>query len=70
MKWDGNLTYAPAAQVHKLRGKTTTTGNASRIKADPVSSGQILRQNRRANVASDALDGTSDSYFQEVTKKY
>lgn len=70
MKWDGDSICAPAVQVHELRGKTTTTGNSSRIQADPVSSGQVLGQNRRANVTSDPLERTSNSYLQDMSNKH
>lgn len=55
-KWNGKPTCALAAWVHELRGRTTITGNPSRINATPVSSGQVFRQTRRADVTSYPLE--------------
>ena len=69
-KWDGKPTSDLAEQVYELVGRTTTAGNASSINAFLVSCGQILRQNRRADVTSDPLEGTSSSCLQEVSSEY
>ncbi|XP_074696053.1 E3 ubiquitin-protein ligase AMFR isoform X3 [Strix aluco] len=65
-KWDGKSTLTLEARVRELQGKTITKGGSSRKIAAPASSGQFPRQSRRA----DLNEGTSDSYFQVVSRKY
>ncbi len=69
-KWDGKPTSALEARVRELRGKTIAKGGSPRKIAAPVSSGQFPRQRRRADLTSDPMEGTSDSYSQKVNRKY
>lgn len=52
-----------------LRGRITATGNSSMIDTTPVPV-DIHRQNRRANITSNSLEGISSSHLQEVRNKY
>lgn len=69
-KWDGKPTCSLGAWICELKGRTTTTGNSLMINAASVSSGQVLRQNRKADVTSEPLEGTSRSCLQEVSNEY
>ena len=69
-KWDGKPTSVLDARVHELKGKSTTEGDSSRKNVAPVSSRQFSRQSRRADLTSDPLEGTSNSFLQEVSNEY
>ncbi|XP_042655671.1 ubiquitin carboxyl-terminal hydrolase 4 isoform X3 [Tyto alba] len=69
-EWDGKPTSTLEARVCELQGKTITRGDFSWKNATPVSSGQFLRKSGRADLASDPLEGTSDSCCQKVSNKY
>lgn len=70
------------APVHELQGKTITNKGSFRKIAAPVSSGLFLSRVeglscsfkqlpwvRRADLTSDAMEETSDSYSQKVSNK-
>ena len=69
-KWDGKSTLTLEAQVCELQEKIITKGGSFRGIAAPVSSGQVPRQSRRADLTSDYNKGTSDLYLQEMSNEY
>ena len=69
-KWDVKPTSTLEAQVRELQGKAVTKGRSSGKIASLVSSGQVSRQSRRADLTSDLNKGTSDLYLQVSNEYY
>ena len=69
-KCDGKPTLSLEARVPELRGKTITKGDSLRKNASPVSNSQLSRPGRQFDLDSDPLEGTSNSFLQQVSRKF
>jgi len=69
-KWDGKPTSSLEARVRELRGKTITKGDSARKNAAPVSSSQLSRPGGWFDLDSDPLEGTSQSFLQQMSSKF
>ncbi|GAB0209058.1 hypothetical protein GRJ2_003371500 [Grus japonensis] len=66
-KWDGKPISTLRARVRELEGKTVVKRDSSRKNAAPDSSGQFPRLSGRPDRTYDPLEGTSKSFWQELT---
>jgi len=69
-KWNGKPTSTLEKRVCELQGKKISKGSSFRTTTTPVSSGQLSRQRREFDLASDPLEGTSKSFLQQVSSKF